>query len=260
MECYANGLFTLEETGGIDLTWGNADAIAQMMEAMSKASNEMGIVLSKGALAAAKHYDRGLEYVMHARGIEIPQHDPRLSTGLARTYQYDPTPARHVKGGQGFIVAAHLPVEDKYNFDLPGHAERDIAGVIDIEIQNMAGFCQFGEAALPPGIKPRFLSAVTGEDYDGDNARKLGLRSYTMRHAFNLREGLKREDNTISGRVIGQPAMTDGPHEGLTIDNEKLADAFFSAMDWDLNTMIPSKAALEELGGLDTVIKDLYGS
>jgi len=54
--------------------------------------------------------------------------------------------------------------------------------------------------------------------------------------------------------------MTDGPHEGVTIENEKLADLFFKAMDWNLNTMVPSKAALEDLGGLENVIADLYGS
>jgi aldehyde:ferredoxin oxidoreductase len=259
MECYVNGLFSLEDTGGIDLTWGNAEAVAMMTEAICKETTEMGRILNKGSVAAAKHYNRGFEYLMHAGGIEIPQHDPRLSPGLARTYQYDPTPGRHVKGGQGFTMAAHLPPEVKYNFDSPDNAERDIAGVIDAEITNLSGFCQFSDVAMPPAAKPRFLTALTGEDFDDDSARKLGLRSYTMRHAFNLREGIKREDTSISGRIIGKPSAPDGPHTGVTIENEKLADLFFKAMDWDLKTMVPSKAALEDLGGLENVIADLYG-
>ena len=259
MECYVNGLFTIEETGGIDLKWGDVEAISQMAEAMCKESTEMGRILNMGALAAAKHYGRGLDYVMHAGGIESPQHDPRLAPGLARTYQYDPTPGRHVKGGQGFTAAAHLPPEVKYDFDSPDNAERDIEGVIDAEITNMSGFCQFSDVAMPPGIKARFLTTLTGVDYDEGAARNLGLRSYTMRHAFNLREGFKRADATIAGRIVGKPAMTDGPHTGITIDNEKLADHFFRAMDWDLKTMVPSKAALEKLGGLENVIADLYG-
>jgi len=258
MECYVNGLFTLEETGGVDLKWGNAEAVAQMMEAMCKETSEMGRILNMGALAAAKHYNRGLEYVMHAGGIEAPQHDPRMSPGLARTYQYDPTPGRHVKGGQGFIGVAHLPPEVKYDFVSPETAQRDVDGVIDTEITNMAGFCQFGDVAMPPGVKSKFLTALTGITYEGDEARKLGLRSYTMRHAFNVREGIKREDATIAGRIIGKPAMTVGPHTGITIENEKLADLFFTAMDWDLKTMAPSKAALEDIGGLENVIADLY--
>ena len=259
MECYVNGLFTIEETGGIDLKWGNVEAISQMAEAMCKETSEMGRILNMGSLAAAKHYDRGFEYLTHAGGIESPQHDPRLSPGLARTYKYDPTPGRHVKGGQGFTHASGLPPEVKYNFDDPENAVRDIAGVIDTEITNLAGFCLFSDVAMPPGIKPRFLTALTGVDYNDEESRKLGLRSYTMRHAFNIREGIKREDATIADRLIGKPSMTDGPHTGVSVDPEKLADLFFKAMDWDVKTMAPSKAALEELGGLDNVIADLYG-
>ena len=259
MECYSNGLFTLDEMGGIDLKWGNAEAVAQMSEAMCKETTEMGRVLNMGSVAAAEHYGRGSEYLMHAGGIEAPMHDPRLSPGLARTYKYDPTPGRHVKGGQGFTIAAHFPPEVKYNFDDPENAVRDVAGVVDAEINNLGGFCEFSGVAMPPGIKPRFLTALTGVDYTGDEARKLGVRSYTIRHAFNLREGMKREDATISDRLVGKPAMTDGPHTGVTVDTEKLADLFFKALGWDVRTMVPSKAALEELGGLENVIADLYG-
>jgi len=259
MECYVKGLFTLEETGGIDLKWGNTDAIVKMAEAMCKATTEMGKVLNNGSVAASKHYNRGMEYAMHAGGIETPQHDPRLSPGLSRTYKYDPTPGRHVKGGQGFTVASGFPPEVKYNFDDPENAVRDIDGVIDAEITNLAGFCVFTDVAMPAGIKPRILTALTGVDYSGDNARKLGLRSYTMRHAFNLREGLKRDDTFISSRIVGVPPMEDGPHTGITIETEKLADMFFKALDWDPDTMTPSKAALEELGGLENVIAEIYG-
>lgn len=259
MECYVNGLFTLEEMGGIDLKWGNTEAVVQMAEAMCKATTEMGRVLNMGSLAAAKHYNRGFEYVMGAGGIESPMHDPRLAPGLSRTYQYDPTPGRHVKGGQGFTMAAHLPPEVKYNFDDPGNAERDLAGVIETEITNLSGFCMFSDVAMPPGIKVKFLTALTGVDYTGEEEHKLGVRSYTIRHAFNLREGIKRGDTFISDRLVGKPAMAVGPHTGVTVNAEKLANLFFNALDWDPETMTPSKAALEKLGGLDDVIADLYG-
>ncbi|MCL2392302.1 MAG: hypothetical protein FWC66_06805 [Oscillospiraceae bacterium] len=260
MECFSNGLFTLEETGGIDLSWGNAEGAVALAEAMCKGTSEFALILNNGALAAAKHFGKGEEYVMHAGGIEAPAHDPRLNPGLARTYQYDPTPARHVKGGQGFTPpAALLPQDVKYDFNDKDQAVRDIDGVVEKEITNMGGFCEFSDFAFPPGVKAKVLSALIGFDYTGEETRKLGLRSYTMRHAFNLREGLKREDNTIAGRIVGKPAMTAGPHTGRTVDNEKLADMFFEALDWDTKTMVPSKAALESLGGLENVVADLYG-
>ena len=257
MECYANGLFTLEETEGIDLNWGNTDAIVQMTEAICKATTEMGKVLNNASRSAAKHYSRGFEYLMDANGIEAPQHDARRAPGLARTYQYDPTPGRHVKGGQGFTGAAELPPEVKYSFE--DTAERDIAGVVESEITNLAGFCMLSDVGMPPACKSRFLTALTGVEYDAETERKLGLRSYTIRHAFNLREGMVRADNTIANRLVGKPPLTGGPHEGITIDNEKLANNYFSALDWDLDTLKPSRAFLEEIGGLEVVIRELYG-
>ncbi|MCL2336373.1 MAG: hypothetical protein FWC60_03015, partial [Firmicutes bacterium] len=92
IECYLNGLFTQAETGGIALNWGDSAAIVKLSEAICQADTEMGKVLNGGVDAAVKHYQRGSEYAVTAGGIEIPYHDPRRSPGLARTYQYDPTP------------------------------------------------------------------------------------------------------------------------------------------------------------------------
>ena len=257
MECYVNGLFTLEEMGGIDLKWGNTDAISKFTEAMCKPTFEFVDILQKGSWYAAKHYNRGFEYFMGAGGIEAPQHDPRRAPGLARTYQYDPTPGRHVKGGQGFTQGAEMP--DKYDYAAKTGTDRDIAGVVETEITNMAGFCMLSDIGMPPACKTRFLTALTGYDYSGDEEYRLGIRSWAMRQAFNLREGMRRKDATISDRIIGKPPMQDGPNEGVTIDNELLADNFFNAIGWDAETGVPTREALGQLGGLEHVIVDLYG-
>lgn len=62
-------------------------------------------VLLQLSLFAAKKWGKGAEYLVTASGMELPAHDPRYAPGYApgyaRTYQYDPTPGRHVKGGLG---------------------------------------------------------------------------------------------------------------------------------------------------------------
>jgi len=254
MECYSSGVFSLEETGGIDLKWGNAEAVAQMLDALLKGTTEMGKVLRNGSRYAANYYNKGFEYLMDADGIEAPQHDARHAPGLARTYQYDPTPCRHVKGGQGMNVM----FDENREFESAAGAERDIAGVVGTEITNMAGYCLFSDFALPPECKTKFLTAVTGNDYSGEEERKLGLRSYVMRSAFNWREGMRRSDHKIADRLVGKPPMKDGPNEGITINNEKLADNFYSALGWDVATGIPTRESLEQIGGLERVIADLY--
>lgn len=136
--------------------------------------------------------------------------------------------------------------------------ERDRAGVINTEIMNAIGYCLFGNAITPPGHLVNVLSAVTGFSYTENEANDLGLRSYTIRHAFNLREGMNRKSFTLSKRFTESKPPVTGPLADVTVDNEKLADNFFRAMDWDPETLIPSKESLESIGQLDNVIKELY--
>ncbi len=254
MENYSNGVFTQEELDGIDLKWGNADAIVQMTKKICMREG-VGEALSNGSLAVARHFGKGFEALVVAGGIEIPQHDPTFSPGLARTYKYDPTPGRHVKGGLG-IQYGNEPPEVKYNYADTG--ERDVAGVVGAEITNAAGFCVFGDFGLPPGAVAKYLAAITGFDYSEDDVKRLGLRSFTMRHAINLREGLRRKDHEISGRIVGDPPLKEGPNTGVTVDTEKLTDNFYSALGWNVSDGVPKLEALKHIGGLENVIRDLY--
>ena len=79
-----------------------------------------------------------------------------------------------------------------------------------------------------------------------------------MRHAFNLREGLRPADFTISPRVVGKPPLADGPLKGVEIDTRQLAINFFTHAGWDMETGKPSLESLQQLGGLEKVIADLY--
>jgi aldehyde:ferredoxin oxidoreductase len=174
---------------------------------------------------------------------------------LALTYQYDPTPGRHVKGGLS-IHYGNQPPEIKYDYTNTG--ERDLAGVINQEVIDNAGFCMMADFGLPPGIHIKFITAVTGFEYTEEEAKNLGIRTYTIRHAFNLREGLRRKDFDISDRIIGVPPLQEGPTAGVTVDAKMLADNFFRELGWNLDDAVPTKESLERVGGLESVIKDLY--
>jgi aldehyde:ferredoxin oxidoreductase len=80
-----------------------------------------------------------------------------------------------------------------------------------------------------------------------------------MKQAFNLREGLKPADFVLPERSVGEPPLEGGPLSGITIDHQKLGENFFAAMAWDLETGKPSRESLEAMGGMEGVVKDLYG-
>ncbi|MDF2677604.1 MAG: aldehyde:ferredoxin oxidoreductase [Bacillota bacterium] len=255
MECYNEGILTKDELDGIDLKWGNGEAIVSIMEKIAEGIG-VGAVLANGSAYAAKKFGKGAEYLQTASGIELPMHDPRNAPGFARTYQFDPTPGRHVKGGLGLAQMAGAPIGDKYEYTATGYLDAKLTA--GQEILNCGGFCLFMAVVGAGDFVNEYIEAITGRTFKGQNADETGLRILTLRQSFNVREGIKPSDMTIPKRAVGNPKLTAGPLSGVTVDNDKLANNFFAYVGWDRVTGKPSLNALEKLG-LDEVAKDLYG-
>ena len=254
MECYEKGLFTLDELDGIDLKWGDPNAIVAMAERICSYQG-IGIPLNLASQGAARALGKGEECLVTAGGIELPMHGSRYNPGLARTFQYDPTPGRHIKGGRG-VPFGNSPPEIKYDYEDTGKADAD--GLLEWELTDACGVCGFGNFLLAPWISIKMLNAITGFGYTQEQMNQFSYRSFTLRHAFNLREGFRRWDFKISDRAVGKPPLKEGPLTDVTVDNEKLADNFYGYLGWDIETAVPPRSFLEDVGGLDCVIADLY--
>jgi len=150
------------------------------------------------------------------------------------------------------------PPEERYKYE--GRGQRDVEVTFSREIENVAGVCIFGvDFGMPKNTAVRFIAAATGWDFEEEDAFQTGKRILTMRYAFNLREGQKVAENALPNRCIGEPPLTEGPLEGVTIDHNNLANQFFASVDWDKETMLPTRESLENLGGMEDVIRDLFG-
>ena len=253
IECFENGIFTKEETGGIELNWGNAKGIVDLTQAIANQTG-FGNILALGSAAAAKKLGKGAEYLQAVKGIELPMHDARLAPGYARTYQIDPTPGRHVKGGMSQGQARR---PNRYDYSNTGPT--DMKMTLPTEIINASGLCLFSGFVGIRDLVPKMLAAVTGWEFDEAFLKQTGMRIFNMRHVFNLREGQKPLDVVLPKRLVGEPAQNEGPVAGVTIDHLALAKNFFAAIDWDAETGKPSRQSLEALGGMEDVIKDLHG-
>ncbi len=85
-----------------------------------------------------------------------------------------------------------------------------------MEVCNAAGLCMFGYLDYPIQSIPDQLSAATGWEFDMDGMVETGLRIFTMRHAFNLREGINPLARNMPGRLVGDPPLTEGNVKSIT--------------------------------------------
>jgi len=225
-ECYENGIITRKDTGRIELTWGNHRALVAMTEKMAKREG-IGDKLADGVKVAAEKIGKGAKkFAVHIGGQELGMHDPKLSgfgnSPYAR-YHMDATPGRHTQGFGPTSFSGH--------------------------VVNASGLCLigFGFGAGPDKLVD-FLNAVTGSNYTLDEVLKAGERIATMRHLFNLREGINELKWVAHPRIYGEPPQKEGPLAGVTIDTKAQNYWNLGAIDWDPVTTKPSKKKLMDLG------------
>jgi aldehyde:ferredoxin oxidoreductase len=118
------------------------------------------------------------------------------------------------------------------------------------------GTCLFAYTSTPTAFIPEFLTAITGDPHDFDWCLRIGDRITTMRHLFNLREGINPLDIEFNRRVLDR-FPTPGPLPDVDIDEESMIDDYYRWMDWDRRTSMPSRQRLAELGLAGLV--DRYG-
>jgi aldehyde:ferredoxin oxidoreductase len=239
MECYENGLISKADTDGIELTWGNHQAMIAMLEKIARREG-FGDVLADGVKVAAQKIGKGAEeYAVHIGGQELGMHDPRFDfpafagVPAAARYQMDATPGRHTAGFgpsqfQGYVV-------------------------------NASGLCLHSNLAVadPNKYLVAYMKAVTGWDRSLDELLICGERIGNMRHVFNLREGINPLKLKVHGRIIGRPPLKEGPLAGVSADIEAQAHWNLGALDWDRKTTKPSQRKLLELG-LDDIARELW--
>jgi len=114
----------------------------------------------------------------------------------------------------------------------------------------------FGYLSYPIQTIPDQLTAVTGWEFNMEEMFKTGMRIYTMRHAFNLREGLNPLTRNVPGRIVGEPPLTEGNVRGVTVDYKNLIREFLEFTGWDTHTTVPSEESLRDLG-MEFLIDDM---
>jgi len=261
MECFENGILTKEDTGGIDLRFGNAEAMVKMVEMIAKRES-LGDILAEGVKRAAERIGKGAEmFAMHVKGKEVPMHEGRWKTGVGLGYAVSPTGADHVQmehdpcfETKGFFLSQLSPIGILEPVDSLDLGPRKVRLFTYLQhwwsLGNCLDLCLFTTAPVRVWTIPQvveMVNAVTSWDTTTWELMKVGERATTMAKAFNVREGFTKDDDWLPERFF-QP-LEGGPLKGTELSKGVVRRAiatYYQMMGWDENG-VPTEAKLEEL-------------
>jgi len=259
IECYEKGLITKKDTDGIELTWGNVQAVETMLHKIAR-RNGFGDVLAEGVMRAAQKI-----------GGDAPKFAVYNHKGIAP----------HVLDGRGlWFIAFSFALSDMGSApagdmgdlgDLmptlgAGFMDPSTAFSAEVVPNNFALVSRrgqfidcLGQCMFVTGVQLKHVAdtvgAATGWDFTWREAVDVGERINNLMRAFNIRHGHTREHNAISPRIAEAPH--EGPAKGISIGPkfDKMVDDYYEAMGWD-KAGRPLPETLKRLG-LESVIKDL---
>ncbi len=265
MECFENGLITTEDTGGIELRFGQAEAMVKMTELIAR-SEGFGQTLSLGSTAAAKAIGRGTEeFLVTSKGQEAPAHMPHLKRSLALIYavnpfgadhqssEHDPSIENKVSSPDRFGLLGLTEVQPKLSLG-PGKVRYARLTQYFYSAMDSVNVCQFVYGPdwqlYGPQEMLQMIQAVTGWAVTIEEVQQVGERRLNMMRAFNAREGIDREHDKLAEKMFKR-ALKGGPSNGIQVDREQFEaalDEYYRQNEWDVETGIPTRHKLESLG------------
>ena len=246
MELFEKGYLTLEDTGGIDLKFGNDEALMEVIEKIAYREG-IGEFLAIGTKKMALALGRDTEsFAMQSKGLELPAYDPRGMKGMGIAYATSDRGGCHLRASTLNMEVRGLIKKDVDRFSEEGKAEfvkgvQDAWSVIDCMI-----YCKFAGYAISLDNIKDLYSAATGLEVATEDLLLAGERVFNLTRLFNLREGLTRKDDTLPKRLITE-GVTEGPSAGQRVDLEKMLEEYYPIRCWN-NEGIPTQEKIQELG------------
>jgi aldehyde:ferredoxin oxidoreductase len=267
MECYEKGIIGKEQTGGIDMRFGNSEAMLEALRQIVTKCGVLGKILAEGSARAAEIWGNGAaECLITCKKEEAPAHMPQAKRSLALIYAVNPFGADHQS-------SEHDPYyeEGVADFNLNrlkdmGLSEPQPSKSLTHEkirfayltqafysMMDTLTLCQFiyGPTWCLYGPKETaaMIRAVTGWDVTIDELIQLGIRRINLMRVFNAREGFTREDDCLPEKFF-KPLVGTGPTAGVAVGRDEFESAlnqYYDLHNWTQNG-IPTATALKKSG------------
>jgi len=249
-ECYDNGLITQQDTDGIELTWGNAEALVKMVEKIAK-REDIGDLLAEGLTPCTQKIPESKLYAIEVMGQAVAAHDPRAFFGEVVTTIASTRGSCHIHGfAEAVELGAVIPelgiTEEIDRFE---SKKKGYVGAIYQDVQqvwNSLTWCFFYFFSdVPLTDEVNILNAITGWDITPEELQKIGERIVCMQHCFNLDMGLVPEQDNVMPERMTIPHK-EGGAAGKVPPWKEILKEYWDTKDWPNG--IPTQNKLVELG------------
>lgn len=250
-ELYETGRITKDQTGGLELKWGNAEAVHQLLQQTVKKEG-LGKYIAEGPGAVADHFE-AQDIAIHVKGTAWNIHDWRSLWGTTFSYGVASAGPCHQGIGPEVCVESDLG----YNEVLPprtaeGKAEATKRAQIRKHWDDSNGVCWFESVGVPNSTTHSFRSvaAVTGwKDLTKEEAWEVGERVLNLMRCFSIKRGhTPANDLDYGGRILEPPV--GGPGKGQTVAPhlKSMLTEYYTLLGWDPQTGKPKEETLFRLG------------
>ena len=236
MELFEEGVLTAEKTDGLELRFGNAQALVRAAE-LTAFGESIGADIGLGAARLCAKYGRP-ELSMTVKSQEFPGYDPRALKGMALAYATSNRGCCHMRARPLLDDFANVTTEGKASLV---KNTQDLAGFID-----SSGICMFTNVMFPPEHLADMLAAACEGDWSLERLHQVGERIWNLERQFNLAAGFTRADDCLPERTLSEPAKA-GAARGQVAELETLLDEYYQLRGWDA-AGVPLAQTLARLG------------
>lgn len=243
MDLFTDGIITTQDTGGVALNFGNAEAMVDMTR-LTGVGEGFGKKLALGSYRLAESYGHP-EYSMSAKKQDMPAYDPRALQGIGLNYATSNRGGCHVRGYMTAVEILGNPVKMD-NLAIEGKAGWTIAFQNLTAALDSSGACLFSTFGIGADELAELLTSATGVPYSTEAFMKAGERIWNMERLFNLAAGLSAKDDILPPRMLKDP-MPAGPCKGQVSRLDEMLPEYYSLRGWDAKG-VPTKEKKAELG------------
>jgi len=253
MEAYERGILTSRDTDGVDLVWGDGEALVEMVHKMGKREG-VGELMGEGVKRMAEAMGKNaVEFAIHVKGLEPSAHDPRRFFSQALSYGTAARGACHnASWSHPYELSLFTPEigipEPQDPYQVEGEAEftaklQDLMSMMDTLI--ICRFAQVGKAVTVTNMV-NWLNLITGWAMDIPEFMKTGERIFNLKRLYNTRLGVSRKDDFLPPRFLTLKRTGEGLTNQLPPMGQLLSD-YYAYRQW-AEDGIPTQGKLEELG------------